>query len=404
MGRSKSDPNHKNLTVPFIKTVKPGAARTLYWDTKRPGLALSVESTGHKAFKLIYNFNGRSRWYTIGPVTKLGLKEARQIAREKMADVDVQAERQAARSADTFKELADRYREEYSKLRNKSWRQADTLVRTHLVPRWAKLPAHEIARTDVRAVFNKVTHAGSPVLANQVLSAASAIFSWALKNEVGGIDINPCLGIDRNPTKSRERVLSDRELPRFWAAFDDAGLARSSALRLILLTGQRPGEVRQMRWQDIEDGWWTLPGDPDDSWPGTKNGQTHRVWLAQPAREILSDLNEGQDDGFTCPGSRGRSIRGLDEAMRAICNSLGVNEKVTPHDLRRTHGTTITSLGFTREQMNRLQNHKDGGIGSVYDRHSYANENRRIQEAVAAQIMDLVITTQAEEPLKVVAF
>ena len=134
MARSKSDPNHKILTVPFIKTVKPRAARTLYWDEKRPGLALSVESTGHKAFKLIYNFNGRSRWYTIGPVTKLGLKEARQIAREKMAEVysnvDVQAERQAARSADTFKELADRYREEYSKLRNKSWRQADTLVRT----------------------------------------------------------------------------------------------------------------------------------------------------------------------------------------------------------------------------------------------------------------------------------
>ena len=90
--------------------------------------------------------------------------------------------------------------------------------------------------------------------------------------------------------------------------------------------------------------------------------------------------------------------------MRAICNSLGVNEKVTPHDLRRTHGTTVTSLGFTRDQMNRLQNHKEGGIGSVYDRHSYADENRRIQEAVAARIMGLVIPSQAEEPLKVVAF
>ncbi len=408
MGRRKRNPNHRKLTVPFIKTVKPEAARTLYWDTKRPGLALSVESTGHKAFKLIYNFNGRSRWYTIGPVTKLGLKEARLIANELVAEVgrgkDVQAERQTARSADTFEELAGRYREEYAMLRNKSWRQADTLVHTHLVPKWANIPGHEIARADVRAVFNKVTHAGSPVLANQVLAAASAIFSWALKNEVGGIETNPCSGIDRNPTKSRERVLSDRELPGFLAAFEDAGLVRSSALRLILLTGQRPGEVRHMRWQDIEDGWWTLPGDLDGSWPGTKNGQTHRVWLAQPAREILIDLNDGQGEGFVCPGSRGRAISGLDEAMRAICNNLGVNEKVTPHDLRRTHGTTITSLGFTREQMNRLQNHKEGGIGSVYDRHSYADENRRIQEAVAAQIMGFVIPPQAEEPLKVVAF
>jgi integrase len=72
--------------------------------------------------------------------------------------------------------------------------------------------------------------------------------------------------------------------------------------------------------------------------------------------------------------------------MRSICQKLRVNDKVTPHDLRRTHGTTVTSLGFTRDQMNRLQNHKDGGIGSVYDRHSYADENRQIQEAVAEHV------------------
>jgi predicted GIY-YIG superfamily endonuclease len=50
----------------------------------------------------------------------------------------------------------------------------------------------------------------------------------------------------------------------------------------------------------------------------------------------------------------------------------------------------ITSLGFTRDQMNRIQNHKDGGIASVYDRHSYAHEARVIQEAVAVQIEQLI--------------
>jgi predicted GIY-YIG superfamily endonuclease len=50
----------------------------------------------------------------------------------------------------------------------------------------------------------------------------------------------------------------------------------------------------------------------------------------------------------------------------------------------------ITSLGFTRDQMNRIQNHKDGGIASVYDRHSYAHEARVIQEAVAVQIERLI--------------
>ena len=78
--------------------------------------------------------------------------------------------------------------------------------------------------------------------------------------------------------------------------------------------------------------------------------------------------------------------------MREICTSVKIEnpDKVTPHDLRRIHGTTVTSLGFTRDQMNRLQNHKEGGIGSVYDRHSYADENKRIQEAVVARIMALI--------------
>ena len=78
----------------------------------------------------------------------------------------------------------------------------------------------------------------------------------------------------------------------------------------------------------------------------------------------------------------------IDAAMRAICVKLGV-ERVTPHDLRRTHGTTITALGFGRDAMNRVQNHKEGGIGRVYDRHGYGDENKRIMEAVAARILSL---------------
>ena len=74
--------------------------------------------------------------------------------------------------------------------------------------------------------------------------------------------------------------------------------------------------------------------------------------------------------------------------MRAICQRLGA-ERATPHDLRRTHGTTITALGFGREAMNRIQNHREGGIADVYDQHKYAEENKRVMEAVAAKIMSL---------------
>ena len=113
-----------------------------------------------------------------------------------------------------------------------------------------------------------------------------------------------------------------------------------------------------MRREHIADGWWTMPGDPVPAldWPGTKNGESHRVWLPAPAQALLAEMDE---TGLVFVGPRGGAVDKLDAAMRTICAELGV-ERATPHDLRRTHGTTIAALGFGRDAMNRVQNHKRG--------------------------------------------
>jgi integrase len=235
----------------------------------------------------------------------------------------------------------------------------------------------------------------APIVANQTLAAVSAIFSWGVKEEI--VAANPCKLVERNPTKSRERVLADSELPLFWKAFGDLDPVRAAALRMILLTGQRPGEVANMRREHIVDGWWQMPGEPvADIWPGTKNGQSHRVWLPKAVQQLIGDDNA---PGFVFAG-RGSPVHGLDNAMRSICGKLGV-DRATPHDLRRTHGTTITKLKFGRAAMNRIQNHKEGGIGDVYDIHDYATENRHIMEAVASHIMALA---EGRRGSKVVSF
>lgn len=97
----------------------------------------------------------------------------------------------------------------------------------------------------------------------------------------------------------------------------------------------------------------------------------------------------GEAGGFVFAGPRQGAVTGLDGAMRAACGKLGV-ERATPHDLRRTFSTTVTSLGFGRDSLNRVTNHREGGIASVYDRHGYADENKRVMEAIAARIMALV--------------
>jgi integrase len=376
--------NKRRLSALYVEKVRPQARAFLVWDTDQKGLALKVQPSGHRAWKLIYRHQGRPRWFNIGDAKVIGVADARLKAAELMLAVvrdgkDPAAEKRSGRQSTSFGTLASRYVDEYARRKNKSWKQADTLIRRYVLPMWADLDASAITRTDVRAMLGKIS---GPVLANQVLASASAIFTWATRQEL--LVNNPCRGVERHGTVSRERVLSDAEVPLFLRAFCSADLP-GAALKILLLTGQRPGEVAHMRREHISDGWWTLPGlpEPATEWPGTKNAQTHRVWLPTKVREIIAELG-GEGAGFVFG-----SVLPLDAAMRDICKHLQVS-RVTPHDLRRTHGSAVTGLGFGRAAMDRIMNHREGGIASVYDRHQYAEENKRVMEAVAARLLALV--------------
>ena len=386
-GTPAADPNKRTLTENFLKKLKPQSRKFTVWDQKQRGLAVLVHPSGLKSWKCVYKRSGRSRWFHIGAVDAFGLDKARKSAAKAMYEVsegkDPAAERKADRIQGTFEELVTRYLDEYARKKNKSWKQSELILKFHALPRLGKIMTSQISRADIRAMHRRIE---APISANQALAHTRAVFSWAVKQDL--LKENPCVGIEKNETKERERVLSDSEFPLFWKAFDDAGYIQSLALKMILLTGQRPGEVRHMRMEHVKDDWWELPGTPDPklNWPGTKNAATHRVWLPRPALDILEEL---EAKGAVFVGPRGRAIGKLDEPMRAISKALGV-DPATPHDLRRTHGTTITSLGFGRDAMNRIENHKDGGIASVYDRHQYAAENKKIMESVASRIVALI--------------
>jgi integrase len=215
--------------------------------------------------------------------------------------------------------LAVLYRE-HAKKKNKSWAQADALVTRHLLPRWSKLKPADITRSDVKSVMAKID---APIVANQVLASASAIFTWAIREEL--VKVNPCVKVDRNKTKPRARILSDSEIPKFWNAFDSVGPVEGMALKMILLTGQRPGEVSHMRTEHLtpvidatdllpHDCWWTLPGEPVASlkWPGTKNALSHRVFLPKAAQQIIKDM---ASTGMVFAGARGDHQFGRSDAL-----------------------------------------------------------------------------------------
>src|SRR6516165_3053425 len=147
-------------------------------DRQYPRLKRRIRGSGHETWVYVYSFRGRDRQFTIGQVT---LTQARKIAARLQHEVaegrDPQAEKLAQREAGTFGELYARYVEEWAKRRNKSWAQADYLVRKHLLQRWARLDARSITQADVYSALGKIA---SPSVFNQTLASASAVFRFGV--------------------------------------------------------------------------------------------------------------------------------------------------------------------------------------------------------------------------------
>ena len=386
----KAAPNRRNLTPLFVSKVRAQPKAANYWDTKERGLCLRVQPSGHRAFKYVYSFRGAPRWYHLG---QCHLGDARRIAaRLRLAVIegkDPVAERRAERSADTFGQLAGRYLEEHAKRRNRSWRKPRRLVERFALPPWADRPAKAISRADVKAVIARIK---APYTANATLASLSAIFSFGLREEL--VEANPCTGMSKNPVRSRERVATDDEIRRLWAALSptvDQSTAEFAVLKVALLTGQRSSEVIHMRWQDVEatdtwlsvGAWWTLPGTPDGSWPGRKSGNSHRVWLTP---FVLSVIGSQLHNATVIFGSK--HLR-LDRAMAAACKMASITPPLRPHDLRRSHATLVAKY-FGRAPVSRVLGHADHTIAAVYDRHSYADEDRAIAEKISAHVLDVV--------------
>jgi integrase len=310
----------------------PARGYYLVYDKQVHRLALAVYSTGKKVWKFIYTIRGVTKWLTIGDTEDFPVKAARKIAHQRGGQVavgrDPQAEHMEELKADTFEILAKRFFKEHAQKRNKEWRQTEYCVRAYVPKRFCDMSVTTITRKHVKEVVGNID---KPFMANKVLAAISSVFNFGVRQDV--LQTNPCQLVERQPTASRERVLSDQEMPKFWKAFDEFGPITGSALKVLLLTGQRPGEVAHMRREHIKGQWWEMPGlpVPQLKWPGTKNDISHRVWLV---KEVMRLIEADATSGFVFAKCPEQLKKAMQRGMKKICQDLGV-ERATPHDLRR---------------------------------------------------------------------
>jgi hypothetical protein len=200
----------RKLTPLDATRLRPRSRSFLVWDSISRGLCLQIQPTGHRSYKFIYSFRGRSRWVTIGPADTISLSLARETALKLRLAVfqgqDPAKSTSRASPGTSFAVIAQRYVTEHTMKRNKSWRQGDKLITRYVLPVLGNHDVSTITRADVRAVLAKID---APILQNQVLASMSAIFTWGGKQEL--LVNNPCRSVERNAVTSRERVLSEQE-------------------------------------------------------------------------------------------------------------------------------------------------------------------------------------------------
>ena len=388
------------LTAQFVESLKaPETGQIDYWDTHTRGLGLRISQGGRKAWTAIYRFHGRARRLTLGTFPTLSLADARQLAvnalREAQHGTDPATAKQEARSANTFGELAQLYLDRYAKTEKRTWREDERKLETDLLPKWRNRKGHEIKRADVLSMLDGIVDRGSPVSANRTRALISKVFNFGIKR--GIVESNPAQGVD-NPghEQQRDRVLSEDEIKKLWAALDKEPAWSAAVFRLDLLTAQRRSEILGMTWDelDLAAGWWTLPAER------TKNGLAHRVPLAPQAVKILKTLQSGKHDAVFVfrGGRRGRPMANLQKPLRRLKQNTGLDFRF--HDLRRTTASCMTGIGIPRVVVSKILNHVERGITAVYDRHSYDAEKR-----AAVNKWDRYLTQMlsAERPSKVVA-
>lgn len=379
-----------------------------YWDAATRGLSLRVSPGGTRAYYFIYRHGRIQRRMKLGSIGDITLANVREETNKHRAAVrsgkDPAYERKQANQGETFGELATLFIEKHSSKKKRA-DEYERIINKDLLPAWRTRKVVEISRRDVRRLTEAIVERGSPIMANRVQALASKMLQFAVDEEI--IEQNPCFRL-KKLGEERERKIhlrTPQEFRALWNAIEKESLLVQTIMKLLLLTGQRTGEVLSMKWQnvDLNEGLWTIPASD------AKNGNQHQVplastpvallsaWKKHLERRVARKKQESSDYVFARNwAGKPKQVENLQKAMARIRRSSKLAYRV--HDLRRTVATHVAEAERSDELVERLLNHKRPKLGRTYNHSTWLEPLRE-----ALQRWDERIT-RLTSPSRVVKF
>jgi integrase len=403
----------------------PAKGGVITYDKDVPGFGMRVTAKGARSFVLNYVVSGVERRMTIGQYSvwssTAAREEARELRRKIDRGIDPMAERKdqeaaaaAERDAPSMEDLFDRYVKEH--LPHKSARAAadDRSIWKQLVlPRLGAMKVTLVKSTDIDSLHADISKT-RPVRANRTIEVLRKAFNLAIR--WGWRSDNPVSGVRKNPEHRRARYLSFAEIIKLAEALATHHEKTSAqAIRLLMLTGARRGEVLSARWDmfDLENGIWVKPS------AHTKQRKEHRVPLSAPAIELLKGLKAEALDRmkkaqateikpYVFPGDDGEPLTDIKRTWLAVCKKAGLAKEaaqrtrggklvkdkdgepimvwkttVRIHDLRHTYASVLASEGLSLPIIGALLGHTQPQTTARYA-HLFDDPLRAATERVGA--------------------
>ncbi|WP_417372195.1 tyrosine-type recombinase/integrase [Gelidibacter japonicus] len=404
----------QKLTDPFIRGFSYPGKEFEFYDTVRPGFIFRISKNGHKSFSFRYKFGEKLQRFTIGTYPTLSLSKARSIADDLYIKVKQGIDPQNIKMYDrvveeiTFKELVDDYKENHLLTLKDSTRIDYENRLKHLIKGEGnskltikrgldgKTPIKMLKRYDLIVLLNDIAKT-SPTQAKRIQAILSGIFKHAKNRE--WIETNIASSI---PIKAKKRStekglkwtnveFNDSQIQSLWTALNNHPDPVSSFFKVLLFLGQRSGETRLMKWDNIsfKEQIWKIPSSD------TKNGLQHIVPLPKHVIKILKELNKDSksDFVFESPTNKNNPIGSQQKAAQRIRENYNI-EGFNIHSLRTTVATRLAGQGTPPQVLSKILNHKKPAEGSlitaVYNKYNYTLEMRTALEKWANQLERII--------------
>lgn len=356
------------------------------------GLYLELTKAGGRYWRLKYRHGGKEKLLALGVYPAVSLKAARDATGDArtvlQAGDDPGGLRKAGKvkaaheSANTFEAVArDWMQHQASRWEPVTSERIAASFEGHIFPALGARPLASIKPGEIMAAVKRIEAGGAGDQASRVLQRVKSVYRWAVTHE--RIESNPMLDLVPSEILKPRQVnhrpaLADRELPEFLRKLDayegDAHTVR--ALRLLMLTATRPGEVRGARWAefDLEAALWVIPAER------MKMRTEHRVPLSRQALEVLrtmEPLSGGRELVFPSPFYPSKSLS--ENTFNSAMARMGYKGSATAHGFRALFSTVANECGWNPDVIERQLAHVErNGVRAAYHRSTYTSDREKL--------------------------